>query len=194
MELKSLSPLLKDFEHLLGDAGLVERLLGFVGKSLAVGGLVVEDRDVLAGEVLGDIAGGNQTLLVVAAADPQHVPQLALGKQRIGRARRNLQHVAVRIGFRGRDRRRRTIVAGDERNSRAGDLLGDGARLLRIASIVVDIKHQLPVEETAGGIDIGHRLLGAVLELAAERGFAASDRRGNRHPDVLGQRCRGQHK
>src|SRR6266850_3119269 len=90
--------------HLLGDAGLVERLLGFVGEAFAVGGLVVEDGDVLALVVLDDVVGGNQALLVVAAADARHVPKLALGEQRVGRGRRNLQHVAVGIGFRCRDR------------------------------------------------------------------------------------------
>src|SRR5439155_14899191 len=70
--------------HLLGDAGLVQRLLGLVRKTLAVGGLVVEDGDVLALVVLGDVLGGDQALLVVAAADARHVPQSAIGELRIG--------------------------------------------------------------------------------------------------------------
>src|SRR5262249_21966178 len=93
-------------EHLFGHAGLVERLLGLVRKALAVGGLVVEDRDVLALEILGDVIAGDRALLVVTAADARHVPELALGEQRIGGGRRDLQHVRVGIGLGGWDRRR----------------------------------------------------------------------------------------
>src|ERR1700676_5556714 len=123
-------------EHLFGEAGLVERLLGLIGEAFAVGGLVVEDGDVLALIVLRDVLGGDQSLLIVAAADTRHVPQLALGEQRIGRGRRNLQHVAVGIGFRRRDRRRRAIMACDERDLGAADLFRDRARLLGIAGVV----------------------------------------------------------
>src|SRR6266404_4253236 len=112
---KILVALVVGLEHLFGKAGLVEGLLGFVGKAFTVGGLVVEDGDVLALVGLGDVIGGDQALLIVAAADARDVPELALGEQRIGRGRRNLQHVAVGIGLRRRDRRRRTIVARDER-------------------------------------------------------------------------------
>ena len=111
MRVEVLVALVVGLVHLLLDAGLVERLLGLVGEAFAVGGLVVEDGDVLALVVLGDVVAGDQALLVVAAADAGHVPELALGELRIGRGRRDLQHVAVGIGFRGRDRRRRAIVA-----------------------------------------------------------------------------------
>jgi hypothetical protein len=90
--------------ELFGDAGLVERLLGLVGQALAVGGLVVEDRDVLAGEVLGDELPGDGALLVVAAADAQHVPQLALGEDRVGGGWRDLQHVRLGVSLGSRDR------------------------------------------------------------------------------------------
>jgi hypothetical protein len=46
-------------EHLFGKAGLVERLLGFVGEAFAVGGLVVEDGDVLALVEFCDVIGGD---------------------------------------------------------------------------------------------------------------------------------------
>src|SRR3954452_10966028 len=81
---KILVALVVGFEHLFGEAGLVERLLGLVGEAFAVSGLVVEDGDVLALVGFGDVVGGNQALLIVAAADARHVPQLALGEQRIG--------------------------------------------------------------------------------------------------------------
>ena len=118
---KILVALVVGFEHLLGEAGLVQRLLGLVGETLAVGGLVVEDGDVLALVVLRDVLGGDQALLIVAAADARHVPELALGEQRVGRGRRDLQHVAVGIGFGGRDRRRRAVMTRHERDLGAGE-------------------------------------------------------------------------
>src|SRR3954469_8574034 len=157
--------------HLLGDAGLVERLLGLVRKTLAVGGLVVEDGDILALVVLGDVLGGDQALLVVAAAYARHVPQSAIGELRIGGGGSNLEHVAVGIGFRRGDRRRRAIMPGHERDFRAGDLLGDRARLLRIAGVVLDGQRELLAVDAAGGVDVGYGHLGAVLHLAAEGGL-----------------------
>src|SRR6202022_4608881 len=103
-------------EYLYTKAGLVVRFLGFVGEAFAVSGLVVEDGDILALVKFRDVIGGDQALLIVAAADARDVPELALRKQRIGGGRRDLQHIAVGIGFRRRDRRRRTIVARDERD------------------------------------------------------------------------------
>src|ERR1700684_2197597 len=155
---KILVALVVGFEHLFGNAGLVERLLGLVGETLAVGGLVVEDGDVLALVVLDNVFGRNQPLLVVSAADPRHVPQVAFGEQRVGRGRCDLQDVAVGIRFRRRDRRRRTIMTRDERDLRTADLFGPRARLLGIAGIVLDVQRQLLAEYAAGGVDIGHRL------------------------------------
>ncbi len=137
--IKILVALVVALEHLLGDAGLVQRLPGLVGEAFSIGRLVVQDRDILALVVLGNVLAGDKTLLVVAAADAQHIGELAFGEQRIGRARRDLQHIAVGIGLRCRDRRRRTIVTGDERNARAGEFLGNRARLLGIAGVIADL-------------------------------------------------------
>src|SRR6266436_1698244 len=134
-------------EHLFGKARLVEGLLGFVGEALAVGGLVVEDGDVLAFVILRDVFGGDQALLIVAAADARHVPELALGEQRVGGSRRDLQYVAVGIGFRRRDRRRRTVMARDEREFRAGELFRHRARLFWIAGVVADFQRQFLAED-----------------------------------------------
>ena len=68
------------FIHDFGDAGGVHRLLGFVGKALAVRGLVVDDRDLGVLELLREIGAGNRALLVVAAAGAERVPQAALGE------------------------------------------------------------------------------------------------------------------
>src|SRR6202000_2445329 len=70
---KILVALVVGFEHLLGDAGLVECLLGLIGKPLAVAGLVVEDRDVLALIGLGDVCAGNASLLVIPTTDARNI-------------------------------------------------------------------------------------------------------------------------
>src|SRR3954464_5790896 len=84
---KILVALVVGLEHLFGKAGLVERLLGLIGEAFAVGGLVVEDGDVLAFVIFRNVFGSDQALLIVAAADARHVPELALGKQRVGGSR-----------------------------------------------------------------------------------------------------------
>src|SRR5262249_41039609 len=91
--------------HLLLHTGLVQRLLHLVGETFAVGRLVVEDRDVLAAVVLGDVIAGNRTLLIVAAADAERVPQAAVRERGIGRGGRDLQHAAIGVSLGSRDRR-----------------------------------------------------------------------------------------
>ena len=186
---KILVALVVGFEHLFGKAGLVERLLGFVGEAFAVGGLVVENGDVLAFEIFHDVSGGDQALLVIAAADPGDVPELAFGEQGIGGGRRNLQHVAVGIGFRRRDRRRRAEMARDERDFRAGQLFRHRPGLLGIAGIIADFQGELLLEHPARGVDVGDELIGTVLHLSAECGFAARHRAGHGDGNVLRKRC-----
>ena len=83
-------------------------------------------------------------------------------------------------------------MAGDERDLRAADLFRDRARLLGIAGVVLDVERQLLAEHAAGGVEIRHRLFGAVLHLPAERGFAARHRAGHGDGGVLRQRGRRQ--
>ncbi len=83
-------------------------------------------------------------------------------------------------------------MAGDERDLRAGDLLGYRTGLLRIAGVVLDIERQFLAEQAAGGVEIRHRLFGAVLHLPAERGFAARHRARHGDGDVLRERRRRQ--
>ena len=57
-------------------------------------------------------------------------------------------------------------MPGDELRLAVGELFGDRARLLRIAGVVADLQRQLLAEHAAGGVDVGDRLLGAVLSSA----------------------------
>jgi hypothetical protein len=50
-----------------GHLRALQGLLDLVGDALAVGGLVVDDRDLLRLELVGDVGGDRRALLVVAA-------------------------------------------------------------------------------------------------------------------------------
>ena len=63
--------------HRFGHAGRVERLAGLVGQAFAVGRLVVDDGDLLAGIVLGNEVAGDDALGVVTAANAVGVPLAA---------------------------------------------------------------------------------------------------------------------
>src|SRR5260370_38914921 len=88
-------------EHLFSKAGLVERFLGFVGEAFAVGGVVVEDGNILALVKFRDVIGADQALLIVAAGNARTRPEVALRDRRIGGSRSNLHDIAVGIGSDG---------------------------------------------------------------------------------------------
>ena len=75
----------------------------------------------------------------------------------------------------------------DKWNPHAADLLGDRARLLGIAGIVLGIERELLAEHATRGVDVGDRQLGAVLHLAAEGRFGAGHRSGHGDGDVFGK-------
>ena len=68
------------FIHRFLDALGVQRLLGFVGETLAIRRLVVNDGDLGVLELLGDVGAGYHALLVVATAGAERVPEAALGE------------------------------------------------------------------------------------------------------------------
>ncbi len=82
-------------------------------------------------------------------------------------------------------------MPGHERDFRAGDLFRHRARLFRIAGVVLRVQRQLLAKDAAGRVDVGNRLIGAVLHLSAESGFAARQRTCHGDGDVLRKRaCR----
>ena len=80
-------------------------------------------------------------------------------------------------------------MTGHEHRVGAGDALGDRTRLLRIAVVVADVEHELLAEHAAGRVDVGDRLLGALLHLLAERGVVAGHRAGDGDADVRRSRA-----
>jgi hypothetical protein len=83
-------------------------------------------------------------------------------------------------------------MARHERDFCAGNFFRHRARLLGIAGVVLDVQRQFLAEHAAGGVEIRHRHVGAVLHLPAECGFAARHRAGHGDGDVLRQRRRRQ--
>ena len=97
-----------------GHAALVQLLSGLVGETLAIGRVVVKDRDLLVGPMIGQVVAGHDALRVVAANDAENVGTALLGQHRIGRRRRNLQDARRLVDFRCRDRGSGAIVPDDE--------------------------------------------------------------------------------
>src|SRR5262249_44859552 len=90
---------IKNFLH----STLVDRFLGFVCKTFAIGGLVVNDGDLLALEMLDDVFAGDLPLLVVAAANAEDVPHLAFGHRGVRRGGSDLENAVLLINFRPGD-------------------------------------------------------------------------------------------
>ena len=179
-------------EHVL-EAALRHRAAGLVGEALAVGGLVVDDRDALALEALRDDRAGERALLVVAAADAEHVPHAALGDLRIGGGRRDHQHAVLLVDVGGRDGDAGIEVADHELHAVGHELVGGRHAFARIGAIVADGELDFLPENAALGIDVGDRLLDALPQLRAEGGGAAGHRTADAHPD-LRRGGTGQHK
>ena len=150
------------------DAPLVQGLAGFVGQALAIGGLVVNHRDILARHLVGQEIARDGALLIVPATDPENIGQIALGKFRIGRRRRDLQDVFFGINIRRRNGRSRTEMSGDEFYALAGEPVGHGDRLFRITGVIADFELELLPQHPAGGVDILDRHFRAAPHLFAE--------------------------
>ena len=176
------------------DAALRQRLHGLVGDALAVGRLVVEDRDLGVLVVLDDVGPDRRALHVVAAAGAEHrgvaLGGRVVGQLDVGRGRRDLQDLGFLVDVRRRDRAARAVVAGHEDDLVGDHLVGDGRRLLGIAGIVADLQHELLAVHAAGGVDVLDRHLGAALHLLAEGGILAGHRPDRGDLDLRKSRCR----
>ncbi len=163
----------------LGDAEIVHRLLRLVGETLAVRRLVVDDGDLLILQMLGDVLAGDGALLIVATAGAEHVPQLALGYQRVGGRRRDHQDAVVDVDLGCRQGDAGIEVADDEVDAIAKEIVGDRDALTWIGSVVADGQFDLLAIDAAGRVDVGDGLLDTVLELRAERCVVLRHRPGH---------------
>src|SRR5215207_484418 len=114
----------------------IQSLASFVSQAFAIGALVVEDGDDLAGESLGKIIAGHDALLVVTAADAENTGSRALiGEGRVSRSGGDLDQVFLGIDGGGRNRRSRTEMARHENHFLRCKVIGNGNGLLWVASI-----------------------------------------------------------
>src|SRR5205807_10450744 len=171
-------------EHLL-DAFGIHCLLGLVGKALAVGGLVVHERDLLALEIGGDVVAGDCALLVVAAAGAKNVPHVALGDARIGGGRGDLQDAVLLVDFGGRHGYAGVEMPDHELHAGGGKIVGDRDALLGVGDVVAVGDRNLLAEDAAGLVHVGDRLLGAILELGAEGSLRAGKRSADAESDGI---------
>ena len=155
-------------EHFL-DAELVHVVERGVGEALAVGRLVVDDRDLLALEMVARVFGPQHALLVVAAAGAERVPQPAVGDLRDWSPRGDEQDAVLRVDVGGRDRHAGVEVADDELDAVADELVGDRHALLGIGHVVALLEGDLLAEDAAGLVDVVNGLLRAVARAARRR-------------------------
>ena len=144
----------------------------------------MHDRDLLAFEILGNVIGGDRSLLVVAPAGAEDVPHVAFGDLGIGGRGRDHEHAVLLVDLGGRNGDAGIEVADDEFDAVADELVGDRHAFLRIGAIVTDVNLNFLSENAAGGVDVLDRLLHSVLELRAEGGAAAGDRSGDAQLDL----------
>ena len=136
----------------------------------------MDDGDVVAAVVLGEVGAGNQPLRVVAPARAEHVVQPTLGELRVGRRRRNLDHLFLGVDVGRRDRRAGTEVTDHDRHALGRQAVGDRDSLLRVAGVVFGFQYQLPSEHAALGVHVGDGCGRALLQLLAERRVLARER------------------
>ena len=74
-------------------------------------------------------------------------------------------------------------MPGHQRDAAPGELVRDADRLARVAGVVADLERELAAEHAAGGIQVGHGLLGAGAHLAPESRVLAGHRTGGGDAD-----------
>ena len=189
--LKSLRAGFVGLAELLLLAGLVHRLLGRVGKRLAIGAAVVGEGDALAGEALRQEGAGDAALVVVAAAEAEGAgPGTLVGEFRVRRGGRDLHDAGLRIDLRRRHRSEGAEMSGHEDDLLADHLVGDGGRLRSVAIVVADFERQLLPEDAARRVDVRDGARRARLHLLAEDLKRAGHRPGRADGDV-GEGWRG---
>ena len=140
-----------------------------VGKAFAVSRLVVDDRDLLALELVAGELGPDHALLVVTAAGAECVPKLAVGDLGIGRRGRDEQDAVLRIDVGSRDRHAGIEVADDELDAVADEFVGDRHALLGIGDVVADFDLDLLPQNSAGLVDVFGGLLRRLGSVARQR-------------------------
>ena len=136
----------------------------------------MDDRDLLALELVASELGPDHALLVVAAAGAERVPQHAVGDLGICRRGRDKQDAVLGIDVGGRDRHAGVEMADDELDPVADELVGDRHALLRVGDVVARLDFELLPQNAARLVDVFGRLLDALGQLRPERRVGPGDR------------------
>jgi hypothetical protein len=73
--------------HRFSQATTIQLLLCQLGDALPEGRVVVEDRDLLAGPMIGQVVAGHDADRIVAGLDAEHVGAPEFGQYRVARRR-----------------------------------------------------------------------------------------------------------
>ena len=163
----------------------IEALFGFVGETLAIGRLVVEDGDLLR-PLAAEKFRGDGALLIVAAAGAEDRLDAAFGDFRIGRTGRDLDDVVLGVDVRGRHGDAGIEMADDEGDLIADEFIGDRDALLWIGGVVADFDADLLAENAARRVDVGDGLFRAHADLRAECRVRTRDWHADAEPDFGG--------
>jgi hypothetical protein len=140
--------------------------------------------------MLGQVVGDLGSLPVVAATDAEHVRAAFIGQLGADRAGSDHEDPGRFVDLRGRDRRVRAPVPGDEGGAVADQFAGQCHRLVGVAGVVAYDQLDLLAEDAAVGVKVCNRQLRAALILLAEPGVGAGHRARDGDPDVRLRRPR----
>ncbi|QTK80831.1 hypothetical protein AT6N2_C3366 [Agrobacterium tumefaciens] len=174
----------------LGDTAGIQRCFKGIRQTLAIGALVMNDRDLLVLEIGENVFRCNLGLLVVTTAGAEDIRQAAVGQARRSCRRRHHQHTVFGKDVRRRNGDARCYRTNDEMDPFGNQLVGCGNALLRLAAIIGKLQHDLFAEDAALFVDFIDCRLGAILDLVAIGSDGAGERRNQADDDLgMGKGC-----
>jgi hypothetical protein len=114
----------------------IEPLSDGLGKVLARGPTVMDDRNRLVAPFLRKKIRGERRHLIVAATQAEHVRAALVRQFRVGRAGRHVEDAGFFVRLGCRNRRMRAGMSHDEDHAVSHHLAGGGYRLIGITGII----------------------------------------------------------
>jgi hypothetical protein len=158
-----------------------------LGGALAVGGAVVDHRDLLGLQVFHREVGDGHAHVVVARQDAKDVVVALPGEGRVGGGR-HVGQARAAVDGRGRNGGARIEVAQHALHAHVGQLVGHHHRLLGVGLVVFGLQHELDLlaaDDEALLVEVFDREPRAVVVVLAPVGGAAGERAGVADGDGL---------
>ena len=127
-------------------------LFDFVCQAFAVSSFVVDQRNFLALQFIGNIGRQRRSLLIVAADGAKYVFEPTFGQHRVGGGSGNYWNPGFVVNLRGSNRHTGIQVTYDRNHFGIHQFLGDGCTNFRIRLIV--FCHELDVQQLAIDFDL----------------------------------------